>query len=149
MVSSRRARERDHPLVRQAAEKVAATRAALLAEVSNIKGAVARDLAVVQREEAGEEGLFDAARKRAVDLNMKEIEYHRLDRTRDENEKLYSHLLDRTKEAESRADDARQQHPRGRHADRAEGGHQPENANQCPDWADPGVVGGHRSGVVP
>jgi capsular exopolysaccharide synthesis family protein len=89
-----------HPLVRKAAEKVATTRAALLAEVRNIKGAVERDLAIVARQEAGEAALFEAARKRAVDLNMKEIEYHRLDRAREQNEKLYALLLQRMKEAD-------------------------------------------------
>ncbi len=31
---------------------------------------------------------------------MKEIEYHRLDRTREQNEKLYGMLLERMKEAD-------------------------------------------------
>lgn len=90
----------NHPLVREADQKVAETRKALLAEVRNIQGAVERDLAVVTREEASESGLFEASRKRAVDLNMKEIEYHRLDRAREQNEKLYAMLLERLKEAD-------------------------------------------------
>jgi capsular exopolysaccharide synthesis family protein len=90
----------NHPLVRRADEKVNETKAALLAEVRNIQGAVERDLAVVEREENGESALFEGARRKAVDLNMKEIEYHRLDRTRDENEKLYAMLLERLKEAD-------------------------------------------------
>jgi polysaccharide biosynthesis transport protein len=90
----------NHPLVRSASEKVTETKAALLSEVRNIQGAVERDLAIVTREEAGEDGLFEVTRKRAVDLNMKEIEYHRLDRSREENEKLYSMLLGRLKEAD-------------------------------------------------
>ncbi len=90
----------NHPLVKEADEKVATARAALLAEVRNIQGAVERDLAVVTREEAGESGLFEATRRRAVDLNMKEIEYHRLDRTREQNEKLYALLIERLKEAD-------------------------------------------------
>ncbi len=89
-----------HPLVKRADQRIGETRSALLSEVRNIQGAVQRDLAVVSREEAGEAGLFEATRKRAVDLNMKEIEYHRLDRTRDENEKLYSMLLERLKGAD-------------------------------------------------
>ncbi|HEY8038207.1 MAG TPA: polysaccharide biosynthesis tyrosine autokinase, partial [Polyangiaceae bacterium] len=52
------------------------------------------------REEAGERGLFDMARKRAVDLNMKEIEYRRLDRAREQNEKMYAMLIEREKEAD-------------------------------------------------
>jgi succinoglycan biosynthesis transport protein ExoP len=90
----------NHPLVKRAEEKVTETRTALLAEVKNIQGAVARDLAIVEREESGELGLFESTRRRAVELNMKEIEYHRLDRTRVENEKLYAMLLERMKEAD-------------------------------------------------
>jgi capsular exopolysaccharide synthesis family protein len=90
----------NHPLVKQATEKIEVTRSALLAEVRNIRGAVERDLAVVAREEQKEAELFEATRRRAVELNMKEIEYHRLDRTREENEKLYELLLQRMKEAD-------------------------------------------------
>jgi capsular exopolysaccharide synthesis family protein len=87
----------NHPLVKRADERVTETRSALLAEVRNIKGAVERDLAIVTREEAGDSALFEATRRSAVDLNMKEIEYHRLDRARDQNEKLYEMLLERMK----------------------------------------------------
>jgi uncharacterized protein involved in exopolysaccharide biosynthesis len=61
---------------------------------------VARDLAVVAREEGTDASLFEATRRKAVELNMKEIEYHRLDRTREENEKLYAMLLEKVKEAD-------------------------------------------------
>ena len=90
----------NHPLVRKAHERLEEQRKALLAEVENIKGAVTRDLAVVDREETGKAHLYEDARQRAVDLNMKEIEYHRLDRDRDNNEKLFGLLLERTKEAD-------------------------------------------------
>jgi len=90
----------NHPLVKRATEKIEETRSTLLAEVRNIQGAVERDLAVVAREEQTEAELFEATRRRAVELNMKEIEYHRLDRNREENEKLYELLLQRMKEAD-------------------------------------------------
>jgi len=90
----------NHPLVKRATDKIEETRATLLAEVRNIRGAVERDLSVVTREEQKEAELFEATRRRAVELNMKEIEYHRLDRTREENEKLYELLLQRMKEAD-------------------------------------------------
>jgi succinoglycan biosynthesis transport protein ExoP len=90
----------NHPLMKRADGQVNETREALLAEVANIKGAVEKDLAIVTREEAGDLALFEATRQRAVALNMKEIEYHRLDRTRDENEKLYGALLQRMKESD-------------------------------------------------
>jgi len=90
----------NHPLVREANQRVEDTRKTLLAEVKNIKGAVERDLAIIVRQEAGESRLFETARRQAVDLNMKEIEYHRLDRSRDQNEKLFGLLLSRMKEAD-------------------------------------------------
>jgi capsular exopolysaccharide synthesis family protein len=90
----------NHPLVKESTQRVSDTRRALLAEVKNIQGAVERDLAILVRQEEGEARLFEAARKQAVDLNMKEIEYHRLDRARDQNEKLFGVLLGRMKEAD-------------------------------------------------
>jgi len=90
----------NHPLVREASQRVNDTKKTLLGEVKNIQGAVERDLAIVIRQEEGEARLFEAARRQAVDLNMKEIEYHRLDRSRDQNEKLFSLLLSRMKEAD-------------------------------------------------
>ena len=90
----------NHPEVKKRDERIAETKEALLAEIKNIQGAVERDLAIIKREEAGDAVLFDAARRRAVDLSMKEIEYHRLDRNRDENEKLYGMLLEHMKEAD-------------------------------------------------
>ncbi len=90
----------NHPLVKAADEKIGEAKNALIAEIKNIQGAVERDLAVVEREEAGEATLYEEAHKRAVDLNMKEIEYHRLDRSRDENEKLYAMLQEQMKSAD-------------------------------------------------
>ncbi len=90
----------NHPLVREATQHVENAKRVLLAEVKNIQGAVERDLEILVRQEAGESQLFQAARKQAVELNMKEIEYHRLDRSRDQNEKLFGVLLSRMKEAD-------------------------------------------------
>jgi succinoglycan biosynthesis transport protein ExoP len=90
----------NHPSMKRALERVTDTKSALLAEVKNIKDAVEKDLAIVTREEAGERKLFEDSRKQAVDLNMKEIEYHRLDRAREQNEKLFQALLSRMKEAD-------------------------------------------------
>ena len=90
----------NYPLVKASDGRVAEAKTALIAEIKNIQGAVDRDLAVVEREEAGEAGLYEQAHKRAVDLGMKEIEYHRLDRSRDENEKLYAMLNEQMKSAD-------------------------------------------------
>lgn len=92
----------NHPAVRKADEKVALTKTHLLTEIKNIQGAVARDLAIIERQEGGEASLYENARKKAVDLNLKELEFHRLDRMRAQNEKLYAVLLEQMKEADLR-----------------------------------------------
>lgn len=92
----------NHPEVRKADEKLALSKKALIDEVRTIQGAVARDLAIIQQQEAGEAALYEDSRKRAVELNLKELEFHRLDRLRSQNEKLYSVLLEQLKEADLR-----------------------------------------------
>lgn len=92
----------NHPLVQKADEKIALAKAHLLAEVRNIQGAVARDLAIIERQEAGEAALLDEAQRTAVELNKKEVDYHRLDRVRAQSEKLYGVLLEQLKEADLR-----------------------------------------------
>ena len=90
----------NHPLLKSLNARLEETKAELLAEVRNIRSAVERDLAVIEHQEAGELALFEESRRRAVELNMKEIEYHRLDRTREENEKLFELLTNKMKEAD-------------------------------------------------
>ncbi len=90
----------NHPLVRVATGRLETTRKALVDEIENIKGAVQRDLDIIKHQEAGESALFEATRRRAVNLNMSEIEYHRLERNRDENEKLFALLTERLKSAD-------------------------------------------------
>lgn len=92
----------NHPAVKKADEKLALTKSQLLAEIKNIQGAVARDLSIIERQESGEASLYEGARKKAVDLNLKELEFHRLDRMRAQNEKLYGVLLEQMKEADLR-----------------------------------------------
>lgn len=90
----------NHPLVKRADEKIAQAKRDMFEEIKNIQGAVERDLAVVQRQEAGEAGLYEETRKKAVELNLKELEYRRIDRTRQENEKVYTVLLEQMKQAD-------------------------------------------------
>lgn len=91
---------KNHPDVMSAQAKVDTSRDALLAEVRNIQGALAGDLAIVGRQESGVSGLFQTAKKQALELNLLEIEYNRLRRQKDNTEKLYSLLLERYKESE-------------------------------------------------
>ncbi len=90
----------NHPLVKATDVRIEMTRGALLDQMKNIKGALEHDLATIRSQAASEQSLYESSRKRAVDLNMKEIQYHRLDRQRDQNEKLYQFLLERLKEAD-------------------------------------------------
>jgi succinoglycan biosynthesis transport protein ExoP len=68
--------------------------------VRNIRGAVERDLAAVTQQEQGLSKLFVKAKGQALDLNLLEIEYNRLRRTKDNVEKLYGVVLERTKESD-------------------------------------------------
>lgn len=92
----------NHPFMKKADEKLGLAREHLLKEIRNIQGAVDRDLAIIQRQEAGEATLYEESRKKAVDVNLKELEFHRLDRLRAQNEKLYAVLLEQMKEADLR-----------------------------------------------
>lgn len=89
-----------HPEVVAADARVNTARAALLAEIRNVRRAVDRDLSAVTRQEAGLSSLFEASKRRALELNLLEVDYNRLRRSRDNSEKLYSMLLDRTKESD-------------------------------------------------
>lgn len=90
----------NHPEVQAAEAKVAAASEAMLAEVRNIRGALERDLAIVRRHEADLGGQFERAKTQAMDLNLLEIEFNRLRRSKDNTEKLYSLVLERTKESD-------------------------------------------------
>jgi capsular exopolysaccharide synthesis family protein len=92
----------NHPAVKKADEKIALSKEHLVSEIRTIQGAVARDLAIIQQQEAGESNLYEGSRKKAVELNLKELEFHRLDRMRAQNEKLYGVLLEQLKEADLR-----------------------------------------------
>jgi len=89
-----------HPDVKAAEGSVQTTRNALLAEIRNIQGSVARDLAVARKQEAGLSALLNDAKGRAFDLNLLAIEYNRLNRSKENSEKLYSVVLERSKEGE-------------------------------------------------
>lgn len=89
-----------HPDVAAAQARVSATRVALLAEVRNIQKAMDRDLSAISKQESGLSGLFEAAQRRALELNSLEVDYNQLRRSRDNTEKLYSMVLERTKESD-------------------------------------------------
>lgn len=89
-----------HPDVRVANARMDVAKSALLSEIRNIQGAVAKDLAAVASQEAGLSGLFSGTKKQALDVNLLGIEYHRLLRSKEQSEKLYDIVLARAKEGD-------------------------------------------------
>jgi polysaccharide biosynthesis transport protein len=90
----------NYPGVEAGSARVEATRQALMAEVKNVQGALQGDLTAVAREAQGLSRLFELAKQRAMDLNMLEIEYHRLERSKNNTEKLFGIVLERSKESD-------------------------------------------------
>jgi capsular exopolysaccharide synthesis family protein len=90
----------NHPDAKTAEARVGATKASLLEEIRNIRGAVDRDLAGVEREYASLSDLFERSKKQAFELNLLEIEYNRLRRSKENTEKLYALVLERTTETD-------------------------------------------------
>ncbi len=90
----------NHPSVRAAASVVEISRTALLAEVKNIREALRRDVDAKRREEGGLAGLFSRAKTQALELNRLGLEYRRLERSKNNTEKVYSLVLERSKESD-------------------------------------------------
>jgi capsular exopolysaccharide synthesis family protein len=87
----------NHPDVKALQPGLEASREALIAEIKNIQGAAQADLRAVEQELAGLTALNQQAKQRAMDLNINEIEYKRLERTKENTEKLYSLVLEKAK----------------------------------------------------
>ncbi len=91
---------KNHVDVRRAENALQAAKAAVLAEIKNVQGAANHELHAVQTQEGGLLGLLAVAQRRAIELNLLEIQYARLKRARENNDKLYSMVLERTKETD-------------------------------------------------
>jgi polysaccharide biosynthesis transport protein len=90
----------NHPGVKKLQAEVDTARAALLNEIRNIQQAFTRDLAARDREIGGLSGLYKRAEGQALDLNLLEIEYKRLLRAKENNEKLFGIVIERSKESD-------------------------------------------------
>lgn len=88
-----------HPEVQAAQAELAAARKALLAELSNVKAGVAADLAAVTRELAGVTALYESAKKQALELNLNELKYSRLLRSKENTARIYGMVLERSTES--------------------------------------------------
>lgn len=93
-------RGENHPDIRAANARLELTRQALIGEIRNLREAAGRELAIVEAEAAGLSGLFERAKRQALDLNLLEIEYNRLARTKQNTEKLYGLVMERSKESD-------------------------------------------------
>lgn len=95
-----RGKGENHPEVKAARSVLDINKSALLAEVGNIKEALRRDVDAKRREEAGLSSLFSRAKAQALELNRLALEYRRLERSKDNTEKVYSLVLERSKESD-------------------------------------------------
>ncbi|MBM4356573.1 MAG: polysaccharide biosynthesis tyrosine autokinase [Deltaproteobacteria bacterium] len=90
----------NHHEVQAAEKRVRATESAILKEIQNVKKSLARDVEVLGKQSGGLQALLNKAKEQAHELNLLEIEFNRLRRNKDNTEKLYSLVLERTKEAD-------------------------------------------------
>jgi polysaccharide biosynthesis transport protein len=89
----------NHPDVRAARVAQQATRTALMSELDNVREGVAADLEAVQRELTGVTNLFESAKTQAMGLNINEVRYTRLRRTKDNTERVFGLVLERSTES--------------------------------------------------
>jgi capsular exopolysaccharide synthesis family protein len=89
-----------HPEMKAVTARLDASREAILLEVANIQRAVESDWSGLNREIGGLSGLYEEAKTRALELNLLEIQYKRLQRSKDTNERLFSIVTERSKESD-------------------------------------------------
>lgn len=90
----------EHPDVKALRANSEESKRAILLEVKNIQQVVDSDWAGMNREVGGLSGLLEDAKRRALELNLLEIEYKRLVRDKDNNERLFGIVTERTKESD-------------------------------------------------
>jgi capsular exopolysaccharide synthesis family protein len=89
-----------HPTILELDGEIAAIRGSIQDEVDTLIKVAAGDLDEIQAVEAGLSTVQNQAQKAGLELNLREIEYSRLNRQRESNSKLYDLLLQRTAEAD-------------------------------------------------
>lgn len=88
-----------HPDVRVATSEQDSARDALAREVQNVKHGCMVDLDAVNHEVGGVSGLYESAKQQALELNLKELEFSRLRRSKDNTEKLFGLVMERSTES--------------------------------------------------
>ena len=89
----------NHPETTAALGNVKSSRQALLTELDNIKAGVTADLDAVHRELGGVTELYQAAKSQAMELNLNEVKYARLRRSKDNTEHVFGVVLERSTES--------------------------------------------------
>jgi uncharacterized protein involved in exopolysaccharide biosynthesis len=72
----------------------------MLQEMRNVKLSLERDLAATRQEAGGLSGLFKEAEQRALDVNLLELDYRKREREKVNTERLYTLVLERSKESD-------------------------------------------------
>jgi capsular exopolysaccharide synthesis family protein len=89
----------NHPELLFARQEVDSSRTALLGELKNIRQGVSSDLTAVQSELAGVSALYETAKQQALGLNINELRYSRLRRSKDNTERVFGMVLERSSES--------------------------------------------------
>jgi succinoglycan biosynthesis transport protein ExoP len=89
----------NHPETQAAIVGVRAAHQALLTELSNVRSGVTADLDAVQREIGGVTTLYENAKSQAMELNLNEVRYARLRRSKDNTEHVFGVVLERSTES--------------------------------------------------
>ncbi len=89
-----------HPTILELDGEIKAIRGSIDEEVAALIQVAEGDLNEVQAVEAGLSKVQNRAQKAGLDLNLREIEYSRLNRQRESSSKLYDLLLQRTAETD-------------------------------------------------
>lgn len=90
----------NHHDVQSAEKKVRAFDEAIVKEIRNIKKSQEKDVEVLGKQVSGLTALLTQSKSQAHELNLLEIEFNRLRRDKENTAKLYSLVLERTKEAD-------------------------------------------------
>jgi polysaccharide biosynthesis transport protein len=89
----------NYPAVQAVDAQIGSITRAIQSELKNVRLGAEKDLAALRSEDGGLSALLSQSEQKAIEFNLLQIEYGRLARTKDNNEKLYGIVLERTKEA--------------------------------------------------
>jgi capsular exopolysaccharide synthesis family protein len=90
----------DHPKLASCLERAESARRDLLKELGNVVGAARVELAEALAKERNLQALVDGAKSEAFEVNKRQIEFDRIKREADSNQRLYDLVLKRLKDTE-------------------------------------------------